>query len=292
MKVVNRKVSMQNEYPPSRVLIAQSIPQRFTVSPVDTYVDIYTEAERNAIVQKYKTPNLFNGPCVRMDALVDGYCVLSPVMFYDFLCCNIVGFHNKDILAWPKLEEHLRKYGRLDTFEKVLNVKELPNIIGTSTLLHDINNEYLLVERNTSVSVGSGLFACTSSGSMDVDDMSYENPIVGCGLRELKEELNLNCNLAVEGVVMPIQKMQPIVLLTGMVHRPWRELLPTMYNGVDFSKENKRVLIVPKSDLLALISMYKFTDAASFHIFFEAGGNRDSWRKVSGTFVNVNQYYV
>jgi hypothetical protein len=227
-----------------------------------------------------------------MDALVDGCCVISPVMFYDFLCCNIVGFHNKDILAWPKLENALKKYGKLDTFEKVLNVRELPNIIGTSTLLHDINNDYLLVERNTTVSVGSGLFACTSSGSLDIDDMSSINPIVGCGVRELREELNLTCELRLIGVVMPIQKMQPIALLTGMVHRPWRELLPTMFKAEDYSKENKRVIVVPKSKLLALISMYKFTDAASYHIFFEAGGNKNEWKRINGTFINVNEYYV
>lgn len=283
---------MQNYYPPSRVLVADSVPQKFSISEFDTYVDIYTPEERAMIIKKYQTPNLFNGPCVRMDALVDGYCVLSPVMFYDFFCCNLVGIHNKDPLAWDKLKPVLSRYGKLDSFDKVLKVRELPNIIGTSTLLSDPNGEYLLVERNTSVSVGSGLFACTSSGSMDVVDMDYPNPIVGCALRELKEELNLSCNLVITGVVMPIQKLQPIVLLSGAVQRPWRELLSTVKSGEDFHKENSRILSVPRKDLLSLIAMYKFTDAASYQIFIEAGGNKGNWSRISNNYINLSQYYI
>lgn len=283
---------MQNIYPPERVLISNQIPVTFNIPPYSTYVDIYTEAERNAIVQKYKTPNLFNGHCIRLDSLVNGCASISPVMFYDFLCCNIVGIHNKDILAWPKLESYLRKYGKLDSFDKVLSVVELPNIIGTSTLLHDCNGDYLLVERNTAVSVGSGLFACTSSGSLDENDIMSPNPIIGCGVRELQEELNLTCTLQIEGVVIPIQKMQPIALLTGQVYRPWSELLPTMMCGQDFRKENSRVLVVPRDKLLAMISMYAFTDAAAFHIFFEAGGDKRRWKEAANDFINVRNYYV
>lgn len=283
---------MQNPYPPSRVLISKYIPTSFAVSPNDTYVDIFTPAERNAIVNKYKTPNLFNGACIRLDSIVNGCAYLSPVTFYDFLCCNIVGFHNKDIIAWPKLNNHIAKYGQLDSFEKVLTVKELPNIIGVSTLLHDVNNEYLLVERNTKVSVGSGLFACTSSGSLDLDDMNSVNPIIGCGARELREELNLQVNLQLEGICMPIQKMQPIALLTGKVDYPWTQLLSYIVKAEDFKKENSRILLVPKCDLLKMISLYSFTDAASFHIFFEAGGNQDNWRRVKDQFLNIKEYYA
>ena len=283
---------MQNKYPPSRVLVSKEIPLTFDIPSYSTYVDIYTKQEREAIVNKYKTPNLFNGTCIRLDSLKNGHALLSPVTFYDFLCCNIVGIHNKDILAWPKLEQYLKKYGKLDSFDKVLSVVELPNIIGTSTLLHDCNNDFLLVERNTAVSVGSGLFACSSSGSLDESDIIAPNPIIGCGVRELIEELNLNCTLSIEGVVMPIQKMQPIALLTGQVFRPWRELLPTMWLGQDFSKENNRVLVVPKDKLLPMISMYAFTDAASFHIFFEAGGDAAKWKQAADVFIDVRQYYV
>jgi hypothetical protein len=91
---------------------------------------------------------------------------------------------------------------------------------------------------------------------------------------------------------MPLQKMQPIALLTGMVTRPWREILQTVKSGADFRKENSRILLVPKKDLLPMISMYKFTDAASFHIFLEAGGNKVLWNVVKGQFININQYYV
>ncbi len=283
---------MQNHYPPERVLIAQSIPSRFAVSQIPPYIDVFTPEERIAIVEKYRTPNLFDGDCIRLDVLYDGMCSFSAVKFFDFLCCNIVGFHNRDPIAWSKLEPVLKKYGKLDTFEKVLSVRELPNLLCTSTLLHDINNEYFLIERNTKVSVGSGLFACTSSGSLSLEDMSQPNPIVGCANRELVEELNLNCTLSVQGVIMPVQKMQPVALLTGLVHRPWREILPAMKCAVDFEKENSRVLLVPKEYLLPLISMYKFTDAASYHIFFEAGGDKYSWKQVNGQFINVNNFYA
>lgn len=283
---------MQNPYPPDRVLISSQIPKTFGVSPYDTYIDIFTEEERNAIISKYRTPNLFNGSCIRLDSITSGHAMLSPVMFYDFLCCNIVGIHNKDNLAYPKLSQYLSKYGKLDTFEKVLAVKELPNIIGTSTLLHDVNDNFLLVERNTSVSVGSGLFACTSSGSLDVSDMASPNPIIGCGLRELQEEMNLSVPLQIEGIVIPIQKMQPIALLTGMVQHPWEMLLPIIRQGADFNKENSRVLIVPRSSLLSMISLYAFTDAASFHIFFEAGGDRKKWKEVEHSVLRISDYYI
>lgn len=255
-------------------------------------MDIFTPAERNAILNKYKKPNLFNGVCIRLDRIWNQCAYLSPVMFYDFLCCNIVGFHNRDIMAWPKLNNYLAKYGPLDSFEKVLNVVELPNIIGTSTLLHDVNDEFLLVERNTSVSIGSGLFACTSSGSLDVTDIQQPNPIVSCGIRELQEELNIKCDLWLEGICMPLQKMQPIALLTGKVNLPWRTILHNMIKAEDFRKENSRLLIVPRDKLLLMISCYAFTDAASFHIFFEAGGNERLWKSISNQFINIKEYYV
>ncbi|MBR3598573.1 MAG: hypothetical protein IKL53_01710 [Lachnospiraceae bacterium] len=283
---------MQNPFPPSRVLVCDQIPYRFEISPDDTYVDIYTESERNAIIEKYKTPNLFNGSCARLDRIVNGVAYLSPVMFYDFLCCNIVGIHNKDDLAYPKLKKYLDMYGPLDSFDKVLKVKELPNIIGVSTLLHDINGDYLLVERNTSVSVGSGLFAATSSGSLDVTDFTNVNPIIGCGMRELREELNLQVNLSIQGLVIPIQKMQPIALLTGMVSKSWRQILTGMKQAEDYAKENTRVLIVPYNKLLEMISLYSFTDASSFQIFFEAHGDKAAWSKVANTTIKATDYYA
>lgn len=281
---------MQNVYPPDRVLVSTQLPLSFEVAGSNSYVDVFTEDERNAIIAKYNRPNLFNGGCIRLDSIQNNHAVISTVMFYDFLCCNIVGIHNRDTLAWPKLNQYLKKYGPITSFEKLLSIRELPNIIGTSTLLHDVNNDYLLVERNTSVSVGSGLFACTSSGSLCIDDAASQNPIVGCGVRELIEELNLNCTLSIEGIVAPIQKMQPIALLTGQVYRPWSELLPVMKLGADYKMENNNVYVVPKHKLLTVISMYAFTDAAAFHIFFEAGGNRSSWKAAESDFVNIRDY--
>lgn len=282
---------MQNAYPPSRVLISDNIPLNFKVAPTDNYIDVYTHEERDAIINKYKKPNLFNGSCIRLDSIIGDTGILSPVCFYDFLCCNIVGIHNKDPLALDKLNTHLSKYGKINTFDKLLEVRELPNIIGVSTLLHDINNDYLLVERNTTVSVGSGLFACTSSGSLDVDDMRFNNPIIGCAQRELKEELNLNCQLYLEGIIAPIQKLQPVALLTGVVTKPWHEIIPIMMQAEDFAKENNRLLIVPKDKLLPLISMYSFTDASAYQIFYEAGGTEKLWKKVNGKFINLQELY-
>ena len=283
---------MLNPNPCTRVLVANSIPVTFEVNPLDTYVDIYTQAERDAIVSKYQTPNLFNGSCVRLDSLVNGHAVISPVCFYDFLCCNIVGIHNKDPLAWAKMSQVLEQYRPINAFTSVLNIKELPNIIGVSTLLHDIDNNYLLVERNTQMSIGSGLFACTSSGSLCVDDTVYNNPIVGCALRELKEELGIQCQLAIEGACIPIQKLQPIVLLTGVVNYPWRSLIPQLIRAQDFRKENTRLLVVPKDDLLSLISCYSFTDAAAFHVYFEAGGSTEKYEQAAKRVVRLTDYIV
>lgn len=283
---------MQNVYPPDRVLVSTNLPLTFEVSPTEQYVDIYTPEEHNAIISRYRTPNLFNGNCVRLDSLQNNHACISACCFYDFLCCNIVGIHNRDPLAYSKLSQYLAKYGRLNTFDKVIGIRELPNILGVSTLLSDINGDYLLVERNTKVSVGSGLFACTSSGSLDLTDINYENPIIGCGIRELKEELNITASLAIQGMIIPIQKMQPIALLTGSISQTWRGILPYMKSGMDYQKENNRLLIVPRDKLLSIISLYAFTDAAAFHIFFEAGGTKAAWKEVENTAIRIQDYYV
>lgn len=46
---------MQNEYPPNRVLVSKSIPLYFQISPNDIYTDVYTSAERDATITKYKS---------------------------------------------------------------------------------------------------------------------------------------------------------------------------------------------------------------------------------------------
>lgn len=283
---------MQNPFPPSRVLVSNQLPLTFEVAQKTTYEDVFTPEQRDLMIAKYKTPNLFNGTCIRIDSLQNNHAIISPVMFYDFFCCNIIAIHNRDPIVWPTMQQALAPYGKMDSVDKILSIKCLPNIIGVSTLLHDCNDDYLLVERNTAVSVGSGLFAATSSGSLDDSDLYSPNPIIGCGERELVEELNLRCNLSIQGLVIPIQKMQPIALLTGQVFRPWRQLLPSLKQGIDFKKENSRVLIVPKSKLLSIISLYSFTDAAAFQIFFEAGGTPIKWKDLENTFINVNEYYV
>lgn len=283
---------MQNAYPPSRVLVSQQCPGKFVLSETDPYIDVYTKEERDNIIGRYKTSNMFNGDCIRLDAISNGVGYLSMCTFYDFVCCNIAGFHNKDSIAWNKLRQHLVKYGELNSFEKVLAIKELPNILGTSTLLHDINNEYLLVERNTKVSIGSGALACSSSGSLNVEDLKHPNPIIGCAERELVEEMNLAVQLFAEGIIMPIQKMQPIALLTGVVQKPWREYVKYIRSAEDFNKENCRIYSVPKDKLLPIISLYHFTDAASFHIFFEAEGDKKKWKAVEYEPVKLSDYII
>ena len=182
-------------------------------------------------------------------------------------------------MAWNILEGHLLQYGDINTFEKLLNVNELPNIIGVSVLLHDIDNNYLLVARNTAVSVGSGLFACTSSGSLDISDTAYNNPIVACAYREHKEEWNLQVELFMTGLVAPIQKLQPIALFSGMIDGRWSEYIDSCLRAPDFEKENSKILIVPKEDLMPLVSMYTFTDAAAYHIYHECECTPSEWKK-------------
>lgn len=283
---------MPNMIPTKRVLISQDVPSTVEVSKSSSYIDIFTKEERDAIVEKYRTPNLFDGDCVRLDAISNGVAYISPVTFYDFLCCNLVGIHNKDPIAYKKMFIAMLKYGPIDSFEKLLTVQELPHVICTNVLLHDVNYEYLLVQRNTTVSVGSGVLACTSSGSMTLEDLSAPNPIIRCAERELAEELNLQCNLQIIGICAPLQKLQPVVLLTGMVFRPWREILPAMKTAQDFEKENKCALVVPQNKLLPLICYYSFTDAAAYHIFYECDGDATKWKKAEKEFVKVQNFYV
>lgn len=281
------------EYPVNRVLVSKEIPQSFAVSPTDTYIDVFSEAERSLIIKKYQSPNLFNGPCVRLDKIVNGVAYVSPVCFFDFLCCNISGIYNKDMISGVRMEQVLKKYGKLNTFEKVLQVAELPNIIGTSTLISDPEGNYLLVERNTKVSVGSGTFACTSSGSLQIDDLSTKgNFAVACAERELREELNISCNLRITGAVIPLQKLQPIILLSGTVVRPWRDLLPVMKQSQDFVKENTRAVIVPKGNALQLCAGYQFTEVASYQILIDNNADKVMWNWASNHLIDIGGFYV
>ena len=281
------------EYPANRVLTSSELPQQFVVSPEDTYVNVFSEAERNIIIKKYQSPNLFNGPCVRLDSIKNGIASISPVCFYDFLCCNIAGIYNKDMIAGVKMSAVLAKYGKLNTFEKVLAVKELPNIIGTSTLLTDPAGNYMLVERNTKMSIGSGTFACTSSGSMSIDDVSgTTNYVVNCAERELREELGIGSNLKMTGIVIPLQKMQPIIMLTGQVFRPWAELYPAIRLSQDFSKENNRAIVIPKGRALQLVAGYQFTEVAAYQILLDNNADKVMWNWACKHILNVGDYYV
>lgn len=169
----------------------------------------------------------------------------------------------------------MKQYGRLNSFQEVLAVKELANIITVSIVLQDCTGRVLLVKRGNQVAVSSDSFATSAAGSFAMEDVDPEHPFINCGRRELKEELGLDCDLEITGMVISKQKLQPAILLLGKVDKPFEELVGTMLSAEDFNAEDEKLYAVPADKLNSIISRYQFTDVAAYQLYSLTS---NSWR--------------
>lgn len=273
---------------------------KFEVLDKSKFNRVLTEDEQKYLLsQTVKGKNLTNGKCVRLDSVTDGVFKLSQVRFFDFMTTNLIAMPGN--VAVPslgsqvidgltsdvakevnRLENRVRTslYGqRQDTFEDVLAINELANIVTVSVVLTDCTGRSLIVRRGNKVAVGSGNFATSCAGSVAVDDLTTDNPFLSCAERELKEELNLECKLIMTDLVISKQKLQPAVLFAGTISESFEEVYDKMIHARDFRAENAELFAVPSAALPGAVKNYQFTDVAAFQL----AGGVDDWEGVQKT---------
>jgi len=300
MKSVRRFIN-----PDRRVYKSPITVTDIAVASRSAYVPLLSEDEQKLILSRDGKRNLFNGDAVRLDNLSkDGTATLSKVHFFDFLTTNLVikpasrskqsafsslydMLFSDEVKKIHRLEHRVKaavyRYQRR-SFNQILAIGELANIVAVSVLLQDSTGRYLIVHRGNKVAISSGNFATSCAGSVSKEDLQSENPFIACAKRELKEELNLECNLKVDGVVISRQKLQPSVLLSGTLDFTFEEAYDAMIAAEDFHEENSELFAVPREKLVGIVKRHQFTDIAAYQL---AGGVKH-W--ISHLPVNIQNY--
>lgn len=300
-------------YPPDRVFPCRQDITEFHVLDSTHYKSVYSEEEIKKMVSSSGKKNVFNGICVRMDKIINGKCYLSKVGFYDFLVSNLTYLPtNKNLMSTfdimrcyifdsefrsvISLESRIRTridgYERIKSFEDVLAIDELANIITVSILLEDSNGDLLLVKRGNKVAVSSGTYAVSAAGSVAENDLTESNPFLSCATRELREELGLEVSLRCTDVVISRQKLQPAVLFHGNLSVPFIDVLEKMRNADDFKEENESLFVVPKNRVMGLVHRMQFTDVAAYQLFQASGCNRTEWLWKYCTMNEIERYKI
>lgn len=300
-------------YPEKRVLVADSLPIIFRKTDTTTFSNPFTEEEIKFLIKSDKKKNLTNGRCVRLEDFSGGVCTLGIVGFFDFLSTNLVylpaskslqspvtgikkilfddGFKREKALE-NKLKAIIDTDGKLDTFDKVLKINSLANIVTVSALIEDKNGNLLLVKRGDRVVVSSGNFAVSAAGSVAEEDLDKENPFLECARREIKEELGLNVDLTMACMVISKQKMQPAVLFKGKINKPFSELINVMRAAPDFKEENQSLFSVPKEIIPSLVSHFQFTDVAAYQLFLESDKRGINWKFNGIKKIDIEDYRI
>ena len=289
--------------PSKRVFVTDKVPTKFSIQDTNFH-KVLSDEEQKILLDFECKANLFNGTVIRLDKLTRNTATLSRVRFFDFMTTNLVvkpaskrkmpfykalylNFFDKRNKEFHSLEGKVKSAVlpyRKKSFDDVLAINELANIVTVSVLLEDREGNVLLVKRGSNVAVSSGMFATSCTGSLSDEDLETDNPFISCAERELKEELNLQCDLSIEQVVISKQKLQPAVLLTGKIDRSFQSVYGTMSSAQDFNVENQTLYSVPKTQLAGIVKHYQFTDVAAYQL----AGNCDSWFFVPN--VNIEMY--
>lgn len=282
MKDIRRLIN-----PSKRVIVSNELPTTFKIAQNSAFHRLLSEQEQIQILeQDAKGKSLFNGCAIRLDSLETGNAILSKVGFFDFMTTNLVikpnnrtkksAFANlysalfSDQVKQVLQLEHRVKAAVLGqprkTFHDVIAIKELANIVTVSVLLWDCTGRALLVHRGNKVAVSSGSFAASCAGSVDDSDLDSDNPFLSCAQRELKEELNLECRLQLDTLVISKQKLQPAALFSAKINCKFEDIYQQMINAPDYKEENCALFAVPHERLNGVVKKYQFTDVAAFQI--------------------------
>lgn len=282
MKNLRRLVRPQN-----RVFVHKGAISGFRVNEKSRFHRLLNEEEQQIILSQDAKRKLFNGESVRLDAIeADGTVVLSEVGFFDFMTTNLVikpasrskrsafsslyaTLFSSQVKEAKSLERKVKAaiYGQpRRSFDDVIAIDELANIVTVSVSLEDSTGRVLIVRRGHKVAISSGNFATSCTGSVADSDLTEVNPFLSCAKRELKEELDLDCELQLESIVISKQKLQPAVLFSVKLDCTFEEVHQRMINAPDFNEENSELFAVPKDRLAAVVKRYQFTDVAAFQL--------------------------
>lgn len=236
---------------------------------------------RDTFVESRYGDKAFNGDCVRLEELSEyGVAYVSDVEFYDFLTTNLLVCDYSDKHGLERLGEKLAGSTRglqwnlcmktmrqpHDTFSDILAIKELANAVAVSVSIKDKTGRTLVVQRGGELAVGSGLLAVACTGSLKGSDLDEENPFVSCAMRELKEELNLECDLRMGHTVITKNKLQPVVLLSGKLRTTFEDVYEDMTHAADFNRENVELYAVPNADVLGVVKGNLFSDVSAYQL--------------------------
>lgn len=273
--------------PKSRVIVSDTKIRQTELLKETTFNRLLTEEEQKKILEQDGKRNLFNGASVRLDSLgTDGTAKVSIIGFFDFMTTNLVvrpasrakksalntlysNVFSDTTKEAVRLERRVKaavKGQPTKTFNDVISIKELANVLTVSVLLEDSTGRVLIVKRGDKVAVSSGNFATSCAGTIAEEDLKEKNCFIACAQRELKEELGLDCKLHIDSLVISKQKLQPAVLLSGRLDNPFESFLDKIKNAEDFNEENSMLFAVPKEELPGIVKKYQFTDVASFQL--------------------------
>lgn len=279
------------------------------------------DTERRTLVSLFGSRNNacpFDGESIRLDKLSirnnQAYLQVSVVGFFDFLSTNLsvypanapvtsISSVIRMILKWwgsfeiiGKLKDRVKTYGKINNGTDVLKIKEFANILAVSVLIEDMDGNVLLLERSTTVAISSGAMSVSSAGSVDVKDFCDDgNPILNCAIREVNEELGFltdELEYSYGGIVIAMQKMQPVILYYAKLNQSFSEVVSKMRDAPDFHEENSQIYIVPRDKVALFIAHSTMSDAASYQLYLYLKRNNRSfyWLLALVTPVNKTKY--
>ena len=259
-----------------------------------SFISPISEEEKKFIIKHYEDitgSKPFNGKVIRLEKL-SPVIEVSEIDFFDLLTTNILlnntNFNIKDYNFLYQLVEIrkkiMSKLVEIRSAEDILTNKYISNAISVSTLLIDADGYLGIVERKTNTVINSGKYADTSTGTVSTGDISYccngnkcylyKNPFLDSAKRELLEETNIKTKLYFDGIIFPIQKMQPVFLYSGKLDKSWADLIPDIKKAKDFYNEIKTLKQINLKDIDKFVAKNNFSDASAFHCELLAKKNR------------------
>jgi len=203
----------------------------------------------------------FNGGAVRLDAVKSDSSAglelaISRVEFFDFLATNCARTLPE---SWD---------ARPGTYRDVLADTALANIIAVSLIIEDSEGRIGIVKRSAGVHVSSGAYCATVAGTLDHADFEEADPFAHCATREAAEELSLAVpEPQFDGIVISMQKLQPVFLYSAVLDAPWGELAERIAGATDAHLETDALIAVPLDRCVAFIAQHDMTDVAAYQLW-------------------------
>lgn len=227
----------------------------YVVMDETPFVNPLTPSDIADVVAFYAFVNkarVHDGRVIRLDAINPR--IQFPVVgFFDLITTNLTAypdnlpvqgvFRRLSVLRrWlsirPVLQSvHARvveRRGKPSCLVDVLENPYLANAVAVSALIVDSANRALVVRRSSSVAVASGQFGATCSGTLAEEDVLSDNPFRSAVMRELLEETGIsNVRLEKAQLLVPKQKMQPVVAYFGRLEGSWTDCVTQIAHAVD-----------------------------------------------------------